>query len=238
MCVVSSGLVNSRLKEICKEYEWSYMSVERNNVSLAINLAIRGHPKAEYIYKLDEDIFVTSGVFEAVKATYEDVQKRGRYQVGFTTPLIPVNGYGYARLLEILDKTKLWEEKFGVLKYGVGPIYWRPEAARFMWEIGMLDDIQKQLKEKEFHYSACPVKYSIGFILFKRKIWSGMGMFPMLKHKNIGSDEEYLCNYCMDSGMSIVVAENAVAGHLSYGPQNREMEKYYHEHKEVFGLRK
>lgn len=238
ICIVSSGLVNSKLREMCAEYGWSYMSTERNNVSLALNLAIWKHPKAEYIYKLDEDIFTTDGVFETVRAAYEDAEKRGRYQVGFATPLIPINGYGIVRLLEILDKVELWEERFGILKYNIGTIYGNPEAARFMWELGSLDDIQKILKEKEFHYSACPVKYSIGFILFKRKIWREMGMFPMLKHKNIGSDEDYLCSYCMDSGMVIMVAENAVAGHLSYGPQNREMEKYYHEHKEVFCLRK
>ncbi len=75
-------------------------------------------------------------------------------------------------------------------------------------------------------------------ILFHRNLLSRLGMFPMLNHKNIGADEEYLCGHCMRNGLSVVVAENAVAGHLSHGSQSREMEKYYHEYKVVFSLKR
>lgn len=236
VCVVTSGLVNSRLEEMCREYGWSYMSVAWNNVSAALNLAIWKHPKAEYIYKLDEDIFVTRGTFETVKATYEEAEQRGRYNVGFATPLIPVNGYGHMRLLEILDKVEEWESRFGRLTWG-GDIYRNPQAARFMWELGELEEFGEELRKGDLQYSACPVLYSIGFILFHRKTWVRMGMFPMLKHKNVGSDEDHICGYCVKNGLAILVAENTVVGHLSYGPQNQEMEKYYYEHREKFCMR-
>ena len=59
--LVTSGLVNEELQVLCKNYGWSYISTVRNNVSLAINIAITRFPQAKYIYKIDEDIFTTAG---------------------------------------------------------------------------------------------------------------------------------------------------------------------------------
>ena len=50
----------------------------------------------------------------------------------------------------------------------------------------------------------------------------------------MGVDEEAFCQYCMIQSKAMIVAENAVVGHLAYGPQNKEMERYYHLHKEKF----
>lgn len=242
VCIVTSGLVNEKLKHLCEKQQWSYMSTGRNNVSLAVNLAIWNHPKAEYIYKMDEDIFTTKGVFETLKHTYIQVQTKGRYEVGFVTPLIPVNGYGHVRLLEIFGAVDLWKERFGVLKYTNNThhknICENPKTARFLWgeeNPGMadLDGMQRVLKEQPFRYSVCPIRYSIGFILFRRSTWLHMGGFPVLQG-NMGVDEEAFCQYCMIQSKAMIVAENAVVGHLAYGPQNKEMERYYHLHKEKF----
>lgn len=244
VCIITSGLVEEELRVMCKNKNWSYLSTVRNNVSLALNLAVSLHPEAEYIYKMDEDIFVTDGVFETMKTTYFRVESESRYKVGFVAPLVPVNGYSYVRLLEIFDAAELWEKKFGILKYS--DCCWNhkiiqmdPEAARFMWGEGNpnmddLDKMQEVLKGREFQYSVCPIRYSIGFILFHRDNWMRMETFPVLKYLNIGADEEYLCQFCMMQGKAIVIAENAVAGHLSYGPQNEKMERYYFTHKEKF----
>lgn len=245
VCIVTSGLVNERLKKLCERQQWSYMSTGRNNVSLAVNLAVFNHPEAKYIYKMDEDIFLTKGIFETLKDTYIRAQRDGRYVVGFATPLIPVNGYGHVRLLEIFGAADLWEKQFGTLKYTNNThhknICENPQAARFMWGEGNpafsdLDEIQKILSERAFQYSICPIRYSIGFILFQRSTWIHMGGFPVLQG-NMGVDEEAFCQYCMIQSKAIVVAENAVVGHLGYGPQNEEMEQYYHAHREKFQLK-
>ncbi len=245
VCVVTSGLVNTDLRQMCETFGWSYMSTIKNHVSLALNLVISNHPRAKYIYKMDEDIFLTEGVFEVLKETYQRVQAESRYEVGFVTPLIPVNGYGYVRLLEIFGAVKLWEERFGELKYTIALQHHRtiqrdPEAARFMWgeenqAMESLDKIQKELRKKEFQYSICPIRYSIGFILFHRDNWINMGSFPVAA-RNLGIDEEALCKFCMMESRAMVVAENAVVGHLAYNPQNKEMEQYYYSHKEKFQL--
>lgn len=241
ICIVTSGLENVRLRSLCERQQWSYMSTEKNNVSLAVNLAIWNHPKAKYIYKMDEDIFLTEGVFETLKKTYLKVQG-ARYEVGFATPLIPVNGYGHVRLLEIFDAVELWEKRFGTLKFTNNThhknICENPETARFMWgeenpNLADLDHMQRVLQKRPFQYSICPIRYSIGFILFRRSTWIHMGGFPVLMG-NMGVDEEAFCHYCMIQSKAMVVAENAVVGHLGYGPQNREMEQYYHTHREQF----
>lgn len=246
VCIVTSGLISNALKEMCKKYGWSYLATERNNVSLAVNLAVWLHPEAKYIYKMDEDIFVTKGVFETLKSTYHRIEQNSRYSVGFVAPLIPVNGYGYVRLLEIFHSVGRWEERFGKLKYSDCfyhdlTIWKSPEAARFMWgegnpEMDNLDRMQDALQERPFQYSICPIRYSIGFILFHRENWVKMGTFPVLKYRNMGVDEEWICQFCMMQGRAMVIAENTVVGHLSYGDQNVEMEQYYYEHREQFLL--
>lgn len=244
VCVVTSGLENLDLRDMCQKYNWSYLSTSKNNVSFAVNIAICLHSKAEYIYKMDEDMFVTKGVFETMKQTYLQAGKESRYEIGFVAPLVPVNGYGHVRLLEIFDGVDLWEEQFGELRYT--DCFWhhnainhRPEAARFMWgegnpQMSDLDEMAGILHKREFQYSICPLRYSIGFILFRRETWMQMGTFQVLEYRNIGLDEEWICQFCMMQGRAIVIAENAIAGHLSYGDQNETMKAYYDEHKEKF----
>ena len=246
VCVVTSGIENDYLKDMCEKNEWSYMSTTINHVSLVVNLGILLHPDAEYIYKMDEDIFVTAGVFETLKSTYLKIEQESQYKVGFVTPLIPVNGYGYVRLLEIFHSVELWEKQFGELKYTDcychhRAIHDNPKAASFMWGDGneamsSIDEIELKLQSMPFQYSICPLRYSIGFILFHRNDWIRMGMFPVLKHSNMGSDEVYICKYCLMQARVMAVAENAVAGHLSYGPQHKEMEEFYKKHIDRFML--
>lgn len=244
VCIVTSGLENAWLKNLCEKNQWSYLSTSRNNVSMAVNTAIWKHPQAKYIYKMDEDMFLTEGVFERLKDTYLEVERNGRYEVGFVTPLIPINGYGYVRLLEIFDAVDLWIERFGELKYANlahhNSIWENPDAARFMWgegnpQMDNLDRMQKLLSKRAFQYSVCSIRYSIGFILFHRNLWIRMGGFPTFIG-NMGVDEEAICQFCLLQSYAMVVAENAVAGHLAFGPQNKEMEKYYFENKEKFRL--
>lgn len=244
VCIVTSGLENAWLKYLCEKNQWSYLSTSRNNVSMAVNTAIWKHPQAKYIYKMDEDMFLTEGVFERLKDTYLEVERNGRYEVGFVTPLIPINGYGYVRLLEIFDAVDLWIDRFGELKYANlahhNSIWENPDAARFMWgegnpQMDNLDRMQKLLSKRAFQYSICSIRYSIGFILFHRNLWIRMGGFPTFIG-NMGVDEEAICQFCLLQSYAMVVAENAVAGHLAFGPQNKEMEKYYFENKEKFRL--
>lgn len=243
--LVTAGKICGKIRAICADYGWSYIGTEINNVSLAINTAIYHHSNAEYIYKMDEDIFVTKGCFEKMLDTYIVLKAETRYEVGFTTPLIPVNGYSYVRLLEIFDKVDAWEERFGELIYTDcykhhGTIHDSPEAAMFLWgadnpDFEDIDVMAEVLQNSKYTYSICPIRYSIGFILFGRRDWVRMGMFPVSKYQNLGVDEEHICTYCMMSARVMAVSENAIAGHLHYGgPQREALEEYYRSNREKF----
>jgi hypothetical protein len=246
VCIVTSGKNDQVMSRLCEKNSWSYLSTEINNVSLAINLATALHPNAEYIIKMDEDIFVTKGTFKTLLSTYDKVEKESDYEVGFVTPLIPVNGYGYARVLDILNLRKEWEKKFGEIKITDCykhhmTIHDNPEAAEFLCgkdnpPMKSIDTIQKSLQQKPFSYSICPVRYSIGLIVFNRDNWLRMGMFPVKSFENMGADEKRICKFCMMEGRAMVVSENCIVGHLSYGPQHKVMETYYKENMNLFDV--
>lgn len=238
--IVTSGLVSQELRDLCAQNGWSYLATAVNNVSLVQNVAITLFPQARYIYKMDEDIFVTKGCFEALRAAAEAAE--GECRVGFVTPLIPINGYGYRRLLEATGLLEEWQERFGPPRLTNSyshhtDIYYNPQAAEFMWSHPRLKDIDalaQELAARPLRYSLCPVRYNIGLIAFPRDIWRQMNKFPCWPYYNMGSDEEYFCVSCMQNAWGIVVAENALVGHFSFAYQYDTMEAYYHAHREQF----
>lgn len=243
VCIVSSGTYDVDLSQIAKEHNWSYLSTKRNCVSLAQNIAIKLFDKAEYIYKLDEDIFVTEGYFETLFKTYQYCEEEGDYQVGFVAPTIPINGYGNMKILKRFNQIKTYTEKFEKPLYAAGKnrkIESDPEVAKFMWGkdnyLPNIDEMNLQMKNDEFSYSACPIRFSIGAILFKRKLWEDMQFFKVKRGNCLGIDEEQICAFCMTSSRAIIISDNTVVGHLSFGKQNEEMKKYFMENKEKFEI--
>lgn len=235
VCIISSGKYVDTLDEMCEAKNWSYLSTKENNVSLVQNLAITLHEKAEYIFKLDEDIFITKDYFKKMYDAYKKIEKESDYKIGFLAPLIPINGYGHMRILEKLNKEKLYEEKFEKPLFAAGAdrmIENNPEVAKFFWgENGYIPDIDtlnEMFEKEEFSYTACPIRFSIGAILFSRKTFMELGMFEVnRKETAMGKDEEDFCKYCIISSNAIVVCENIVVGHLSFGRQNEPMKEYY-----------
>lgn len=238
VCVATSGKTDERLRALCAEKGWSYLSTARNNISLIQNMAIRLHPSAQWIYKMDEDIFLTEGVFECMKAAYQSAKERLSAEVGFVSPLLPINGYGHVKLLRKLGLESEWESRFGKLMFTEGlqrhtQILKNPEAAKFMWgatnpRLADIDELGRFLASQPDELTACPYRYSIGLILFARKTWMDMGAFGVdATGSNLGLDEEQFCQYCVLQAKAMVVVENAVAGHFSYGPQTQAMLAYY-----------
>ena len=241
--VVSSGLFDTDLKKICEEYNWSYLSTKKNNLCLAQNLAIKSLPEAEYIFKLDEDMFVTRGFFEDMIQKYNSVSEKGRYDIGFVAPLIPINGYCYIKLLERFGELERFESVFGKAKYTCGNHDKKnftkdPKIPPYLWsQTNMLKDIDataEMLRTDADDYSVCPFRFSIGAIFFKRKIWTDMGMFDVNHTTGMALDEIKLCQYCNTNSLAIIVSHNSFVGHLAYGPQMDSMIEYYKANKHQF----
>ena len=243
ICVVSSGLYSRELNRICEEYGWSYLSTKRNNLCLAQNIAIQLLPCAEYIYKLDEDMFVTKEFCNEMRKVYWDIKNSSRYNPGIIAPLIPINGYGYIRLLEKCNKLPVFENKFGKAKFTGGnnePSNFtkNKDIPLFFWnevtELKNIDKASEKLSKESYAYTICPFRFSIGAIFFERKIWEDMGMFNVNHTTGMALDEIQLCNYCNTNSLVIAVSENCIVGHLAYGPQMDTMIQYYLENKNQF----
>lgn len=245
VCIVSPGMFNEKLAKLCEKNNWSYLSVEENKVTLAQNIAIHLHENAKYIYKLDEDMFITKGFFENLKETYLKIKKEKKYKIGFVAPLININGYSYRRILEKTNLLSKFEEKFGVAYLDATPgkpIIENADIAKFLWgenntELKELDKLSKEFQKQDFSYSICPIRFSIGAIMFPRDTWNEMGKFNVVRGNNMGLDEVQICQYCTIESRPMFISENILVGHFSYGPQTTEMKKYYQENKDIFSLK-
>ncbi len=243
VCILTSGKYSREISDICAENQWSYLSTEKNQVSLIQNIAIARHPNAEYIYKLDEDIFITENYFENMMRAYNHACE-GDYQPGMIAPLIPVNGYGHVRILRKLNMMEEYERRFERAKHSIG-VNWQLEtsleAARFFWgEDGIvpsIDEMNAHFSREKLEERPCPMRFSIGAVLFARELWQQMEYFPVCRGSSgIGADETYICQYCFSHARPIMVSENVVVGHLAFMRQNAGMKEYYLSHPEVFKL--
>ena len=134
VCILSSGKYCEKLSEIAKKNDWSYLSTKRNSVCLIQNVAINLFKYAKYIYKLDEDIFITNGFFETLFNTIEDCEKNGEFKVGFVAPTIPINGFGNLNILKRFNLVEKYTEMFEKPLYAAGKdrkVETVPEVAKF-----------------------------------------------------------------------------------------------------------
>ena len=243
VCILSSGLYSKELSNIAKKNNWSYLSQKQNNVSMIQNTAINLFKSAKYIYKLDEDIFVTKDYFKTLMKTMNDCDKSGDYKVGFVAPTIPINGFGNLLVLKRFNLVDIYTKKFEKPLYAAGGdrmIENNPNVAKFFWGyenyVPKIDEMNKIVQNDKFDYVACPIRFSIGAILFKRKLWEEMNMFEVKKGSGMGSDEKQICQHCMIKSRPIIVSKNSIVGHLSFGKQNEAMEKYFKEKKDFFNI--
>ena len=246
VCIVSSGVYSEELKHYAEKYGWSYISMKRNCVTLALNSAINCFPSAKNIFKIDEDIFITEGFFEELPKVFEEASKE--YFPAFSAPLIPINGYGYRRILERLNLIEVYTEKFEYPKISAGihmQMENNPDVAKFFWGedniVPQIDTLNKiirsEISDKRRMYCVCPIRFSIGAIYFQRKLLEQYGWFPVRKDNGMGKDEEYICNLATIHSNAIIVSERQVVGHLSFGKQNKPMQDYFLENKEKFEIK-
>lgn len=242
VCIVSSGLFDEKLFNIAKENDWSYLSTAQNNIPLAMNLVINLYDKAEFIFKMDEDIFVTQNCFRKLLETFDYVQTAERYNVGFVAPLIPINGYGHVRILEKLGLDAYYEKNFEKIIYGAQynrMIEKSPEVAKFFWSEGnimpSIDLMNAAFQIQKMEFRPCPVKFSIGFILFHKNLWKEMDGWSIPSTGSGGGiDEVQICSFCVKNSLGMIISENVVVGHLSFQQQNDAMKEYYLTHREKF----
>lgn len=248
VCIITSGKWSEEINRLCEENNWSYLSTKRNNVALAQNMCIELHKKANYIFKLDEDIFLTEKYFERMFDIYKECRKNSDYNVGVLAPLLPINGYGHFKIINKFGLADVYKKRFGDLKIAAGidrAIENSPEFARFMWgeaieldgkeyRLPTIDDMNRKLSEEPREVEACPIRFSIGAILFERKLWKDMGYFKVDTGPGMGRDEAQLCSYCLLESRPVMVSSNVLVGHFAFGGQNESMREYLEKNPDIF----
>lgn len=239
ICLCSAGQYNEELDRIACKNGWSYLSVPINSVSLTQNICIAIFKEAKWIYKMDEDIFLTKGALENLYATAKRIIKSGKYDFGICSPLIPVNAIGYRYILEKYKKLSEFEHLYGKAYIGGAAqrsIEKDPNAAAYMWGTGgmpKLDDIASDFSKFE-EYQLCNTRLSIGLILFQRELWERMQGLLVYGNMDIGIDEEDINAFCINDSKVISIAMDSVVGHFCFGKQTNEMKRYYMKNKDRF----
>ena len=242
VCVMSSGKYVDRLREICENNDWSYLSTVTNNVSLIQNIAIELHPNAQFIYKLDEDMFICEGFFEGLMDTYMDVEANSAYHVGLVAPVIPVNPHGAVRFMELKGCLDEFESRFGKAYYDFYSHFsTNLDETLFLWEQSLpLDVVSKEFQKATYSYYVCPHRFSIGAILFPRLVWEGMGGFKVRVGAGLGSDEYDFAEYflSMVNFYTYIIAENVLAGHYSFGRiiNPEKLDEFYETNRGLFDI--
>jgi hypothetical protein len=243
VCILSSGVFSERLESIAESNGWSYLHTALNDLTLIQNMALYIYDKAKWVYKMDEDMFLTDRCFEKMYETYVRVLNNEPYHVGFVGPLIPINGYGYIHILRKYNMLDKYEELFEKVKFGglmKHQLESNPKAAMFMWGMDgglpYLDEMNRDCATSD-EYSVCGVRFSIGFILYKREFWQWMNGFEISGIPNLGKDESEICYHCVYRSNAMIVAHNTVVGHFSFGSQTEAMKKFYHDNPGFFEIR-
>jgi hypothetical protein len=228
VCIVSPGTRSEQLASLCRRESWSYLSTATNDVALAQNVCYRLHGAAEMIVKLDEDMFLLPNTISSVLAEYRKIKAEGTIDPGFVAPMIPLNGFCYRHLFDMLGILDEYESGFGRARLATTglAIHTDPAAARWVWErTAPLAETAARLAQLEPRRLLCPIQFSIGLIAFERRFWEDIGHLEVHRKRllaglgTLGGDETYICACAMEFARPAVVTTAALAGHFSFGPQ-------------------
>jgi len=238
-CLVLSGVQNDYLRKLAEKQGWSYVSTKENKLSLAQNIAIMLHNKAEMIFKLDEDIFIGKDYFTRMEASYKKIESTEMCRIGCLSPLLPVNVYSYIPFLQKMGLEEQYMKRFGAEAKEMGgwALHWKDDVVKFLWEHSLpFDKTAEQFWADKTDPVTCPYRFSIGAILFHRRLWEQMFGFDVGLEGEMGNDEVHICNHCMEQFLAIYIDTNILAGHFAYGAQTELMRDYFEKNKARFNI--
>ena len=243
VCIVSPGLRHNDLVELCRSEGWSYLSTATNDVALAQNVCYRLHTDAKMIVKFDEDMFLLPNTITRLLAAYDDIKAEGVVDPGFVAPMIPLNGFCYRYLLDMLGLLGDYEAAFGRARLATAglAVHTDPAAARWIWErTSPLAETGSRLDALPRSTLFCPIQFSIGLIAFERQFWEQIGYLAVYRHRllagisTLGGDEAHLCARALENSRPGVVTSAALAGHFSFGPQYAGLKALLDDRPELF----
>jgi hypothetical protein len=230
VCIASSGKYCNELSKMCSENKWVYVSTELNNICVVTNIVMRLFDKAQYIFKLDEDIYIPKGYFDNMIDAYDYIEKHEDCRIGYICPILPLGFYGMHEFLKKENCLSEYEEKFGRHRIGgtiINPIFRQKGGVDgFIWEkIGVFDECAARYSANGFSYEACFARSGIAAILYKRDFWERLGGLKHYRGKGIGNDgdEGQITTFCALNFQLTFCVKNILVGHFSFGGSEREV---------------
>jgi hypothetical protein len=228
VCLVSPGLRVEALADLSRRTGWSYLSTATNDVSLAQNVCYRLHPQAELIVKVDEDMLLVPDSISALISQYRQIKTQGIVDPGFVAPMVPINGFCYRPLLEMLGLLDEFEARFGRARiaYCSTPIHDDAAAACWMWERTTPLERTARRLAKPVRTLFCPVQFSMGLIAFERSFWDMIGHLPVRRRRLVlggstcGEDERHISIQACTTSRPGVITTAAFAGHFAFEAQH------------------
>ncbi len=229
VCLCVPGVHSPELARQAQLFNWSILKTEANQLAIAQNLAIREHPSASFIVKIDEDIFLTAGCLDGLEKAFSQCAETTPFVPGIVAPLINVNGFSSRIILEKLWRLEEFEKRFGCCRQSCTdtPVWQSPEAAKFLWEITMpLDETAARFLNSTPTFIPCPLRFSIGCLAIQRAFWEEMDGFTAAPPGSLGVEEIDLIAHCAVVSRPIMVARHLLVGHAGFGPQMQIMEPW------------
>lgn len=244
ICIASSGKYSPELSAICKKNDWVYVSTTLNNVCVITNIILEIFNKAEYIFKLDEDIYIPKDYFKNMKIAYDIIEKENPdYAISYVCPVLPLGFYGMHDFLLKKKCLPEYEAKFGKHLRGGTPLNpaFRKKCGvdEFIWEkIGNFDECAAEYAKDPFSYEIAPLRTGIATILFKRKFWNEFGGLQRYKGIGIGNngDEGQITSYCALNFRASFCVKNILVGHFSFGGSEPQVLQLRKNKPEIFTL--
>lgn len=244
ICIASSGKYCPELSAICKKNNWVYISTSLNNVCVITNIILKVFGKAEYIFKLDEDIYIPKDYFKNLKNAYDIIEKENPdYSISYVCPVLPLGFYGMHDFLIKKGCLSEYELKFGKHLRGGTPLNpaFRQKCGvdEFIWEkMGNFDECAADYSKEAFSYEIAPLRTGIATILFKRKFWEEFGGLQRPKGIGIGDngDEGQITSYCALNFKASFCVKNILVGHFSFGGAEQQVLKLREQNPDIFKL--
>ncbi|MFV0295236.1 MAG: hypothetical protein ACK5JT_03855 [Hyphomicrobiaceae bacterium] len=245
VCVISPGLYDHGLSDLCEQWGWSYLSTATRDANLAQNICFWLHQEAQIIVKIDEDMIVPPTAIADLINRHRLLSEDGEITPGVTAPTVPLEGLCYRYLLELLELLKAFELRFGkaMLHADDSVISRNIEAAIWIWEktspLTQTAEALNALPEKLIY---APIVVNPGMIVFDRSFWDEMGDLPVFRRRlmfgedSLGTDHRYISSRAVTLSRPVVITSHVLVGRFSFNAQYTKMLDLYRDRPEIFSV--
>lgn len=235
-----SGKHSEVLNKFAENYGFSYLATKSEKTSVGLNIAIKEHPNAKWIYKIDDNIFICKQFFSNLLNTYENCEKNEIWNPGMVIPVLNVNHCTYFHFLEALNLVEEFTKNFGEIGVGsnLSKIRYDSDVAIWIWKNSLpLEAVAEKFREQNINkLDVSPFRFPISAVLFKRDLWNQMGNYsiygiaPGIKAglpSELGSDEESINEQILLFNIQqIIISLDTFVGYLGYPSQENSVTKF------------